>query len=267
MPRARNIKPGLYKNEDLAECSIWARYIFPGLWMLADREGRLEDRPKRIKGELLPFDSEDIEPLLRELDAHRFILRYEVDGVRYIQILKFKEHQAPHYSEKKSVIPEPPFQETCCDQEGRIPGNCCHDDVTLPEISGATPSLRGGRNPLIPDSLIPDSLIPEVPTKAGKPAVINGHRQAAREILDFLNAKAGRSYEPVDANLTLIGARLKEATVDDVKAVIEKKCADWGSDARMSEYLRPKTLFNATNFANYKGEIGKSASSVPKERL
>ena len=35
MARARNIKPGFYKNEDLAECSLTARFIFPGLWMLA----------------------------------------------------------------------------------------------------------------------------------------------------------------------------------------------------------------------------------------
>src|SRR5688572_30178162 len=102
MARARNIKPGFYKNEDLAECSIWARYIFPGLWMIADRDGRLEDRPKRIKGELLPFDSQDAEPLLRELEARGFIQRYQKEGGSYIQILKFKEHQTPHYSEKAS---------------------------------------------------------------------------------------------------------------------------------------------------------------------
>ena len=74
MARARNIKPGFYKNEDLAECSPWARLIFPGLWMLADREGRMEDRPKRIKGELLPYDSIDVDPLLEELARWGFIL-------------------------------------------------------------------------------------------------------------------------------------------------------------------------------------------------
>lgn len=107
MARARNIKPGLYKNEDLAECSIWARYIFPGLWMLADREGRLEDRPKRIKAELLPFDTKDVEPLLAELMSAGFIVRYEVDGVRYIQISKFSEHQTPHVREQASTFPSP----------------------------------------------------------------------------------------------------------------------------------------------------------------
>lgn len=109
--RARNIKPGLYKNEELAECSIWARFIFPGLWMLADREGRLEDRPKRIKGELLPFDSQDAEPLLRELAARGFLIRYENDEGRFIQITRFKKHQFPHYSEKPSAIKPPPLPE------------------------------------------------------------------------------------------------------------------------------------------------------------
>jgi len=107
MSRSRNIKPGFYKNEDLAECSIWARYIFPGLWMLADREGRLEDRPKRIKGELLPFDSVEVEPLLDELKARGFILRYEVEGQRFIQILAFAKHQNPHHREPPSIIPPP----------------------------------------------------------------------------------------------------------------------------------------------------------------
>ena len=48
MARARNIKPGFFANENLAECDPLARLLFAGLWCLADREGRLEDRPKRI---------------------------------------------------------------------------------------------------------------------------------------------------------------------------------------------------------------------------
>ena len=154
MARARNIKPGLYKNEDLAECSVWARFIFPGLWMLADRDGRLEDRPKRIKGELLPFDSQDVEPLLVELEERGFLVRYRNSDGRFIQISKFATHQTPHYSEKQSVIKPPNFPESGGDDGGVNPGG-------LPENSGNDPSLRGGRNPLNPDSLNPDSLNPE----------------------------------------------------------------------------------------------------------
>lgn len=147
MARARNIKPGMYKNEDLAECSIWARYLFPGLWMLADREGRLEDRPKRIKGELLPFDAQDVEPLLRELSARSFIVRYETEGLRCIQILKFKDHQAPHYSEKDSVIKPPPLRENAPHIEARNSRNVA--------------AIKRGSQP--PDSLIPDSGLSDSP--------------------------------------------------------------------------------------------------------
>lgn len=149
MARSRNIKPGFYKNEDLAECSIWARFIFPGLWMLADRQGRLEDRPKRIKGELLPFDSQDVEPLLHELASKKdsqgiaFIVRYKNSDGAFIQISKFLTHQSPHYSEKSSVIKPPIFPELCG-----------HDEGLKPENSEKTPIIKRGSQP--PDSLIPD---------------------------------------------------------------------------------------------------------------
>lgn len=106
MARARNIKPGFYKNEDLAECSVWARLMFPGLWMLADREGRIEDRPKRIKGELFPYDSVEVDPLLQELVNWGFINRYIADGKKVIAINNFLEHQYPHGKEADSELPD-----------------------------------------------------------------------------------------------------------------------------------------------------------------
>lgn len=108
MARARNLKPGFFKNEDLAECSAWARLCFAGLWTLADREGRLEDRPKRIKGELFAFDSIEVEPLLVELEARGFILRYRApDGRGLIQVIAFHKHQNPHHREPASDLPPP----------------------------------------------------------------------------------------------------------------------------------------------------------------
>ena len=78
----------------------------------------------------------------------------------------------------------------------------------------------------------------------------------ALQVLEFLNSKTGRNYEPVDETLKPIMARLRSgSTVEDLRAVIAKKCRDWGADEKMSGFLRPKTLFNATNFANYKGEL------------
>ena len=108
MPRIRSIKHGFYTNDTLAECEPLARLLFPGLWILADRDGRLEDRPKRIKAELLPYDECDVESLLAQLAKYGFIYRYQVDGAAYIQIATFSRHQKPHAKEAKSIIPPPP---------------------------------------------------------------------------------------------------------------------------------------------------------------
>jgi uncharacterized phage protein (TIGR02220 family) len=83
-----------------------------------------------------------------------------------------------------------------------------------------------------------------------------GQRPDALQVLQFLNEKTGRNYEPVPANLELILARLKEgASVEDLRAVVAKKCREWATDEKMSAYLRPATLFNRTKFAQYKGEL------------
>src|SRR5579875_2907683 len=106
--RARIIKPGFFKNEELAEIGPTGMLLFAGLWTLADREGRLEDRPKRIKIEVLPYFDCDVNSLLNELAQRGFIDRYEVSGSRFIQIVNWRKHQNPHPKDSESVIPPPP---------------------------------------------------------------------------------------------------------------------------------------------------------------
>jgi len=182
MARARNIKPGFFKNEDLAECSAFARLCFAGLWTIADRKGRLEDRPKRIKGDLFAYDSVEVEPLLAELAQWGFIARYVVDGKRLIQILAFAKHQNPHRKEKPSELPAMPgYIEPKPDSMDEKPGafdssdddgaqgkpgasNPSHQDKAqgMPEASlGQASGLGAMAGGVIPaDSLFSDSLIP-----------------------------------------------------------------------------------------------------------
>ena len=49
------------------------------------------------------------------------------------------------------------------------------------------------------------------------------------------------------------------ATLEKCKQVIDVKVAEWVKDKKMSEYLRPATLFNSTNFAQYVGQLPKDA--------
>lgn len=77
-------------------------------------------------------------------------------------------------------------------------------------------------------------------------------------VLNFLNQKTGRNYRPVETNLKMIVARLKSGvSTQDCFCVIAKKSREWKKDEKMEIYLRPKTLFNATNFEQYVGELFK----------
>lgn len=81
-------------------------------------------------------------------------------------------------------------------------------------------------------------------------------KAAAIRILQFLNNKTGRTYRPVNANINMITSRLKEgATEGQCRQVIARKSLDWLTDEKMNIYLRPATLFNATKFNQYIGEL------------
>jgi hypothetical protein len=125
MSRLRTIKPGFFLDEVLADCEPLARILFAGLWCVADREGRLEDRPKRIKVECLPYDECDVDDLLNELSAHGFIIRYQDDGRAYIAVPKWAKHQNPHVKEAASVIPAPDKNSTSTTQAPNVPGRSC----------------------------------------------------------------------------------------------------------------------------------------------
>jgi hypothetical protein len=107
MARTRNIKPGFFLNEELAEIEPLGRLLFAGLWTIADREGRIEDRPKRIKAELLPYDDCDVDRLLDSLHENGFIVRYKVNGESYLEVKNFTKHQHIVGTEAKSIIPPP----------------------------------------------------------------------------------------------------------------------------------------------------------------
>lgn len=82
-------------------------------------------------------------------------------------------------------------------------------------------------------------------------------REEAKEIINFLNRKAGKNFQHVDGNLNFVIDRLKEgASMSDCKMVIAARCRKWNDDLKMREYLRPPTLFNKTKFASYIGELG-----------
>jgi hypothetical protein len=139
MARARNLKPSFFTNDILAEIDPLGRILFQGLWCLADRAGRLEDRPKKIKAEVLPYDDCDADAYLSELHEKGFILRYAANGKRFIQVLAFTKHQNPHIKEAASTIPAPCENSTSTVQEHEQEVSDDGQASEIPERAGLIP--------------------------------------------------------------------------------------------------------------------------------
>ena len=105
MARIRTVKPDFFIDDDIAALDPLARLLFIGLWCLADKGGRLEDKPQRIKIQILPYDDCPIDSFLDDLANGGFIVRYEVEGQKLIQIKSFCKHQVVHHTEKDSILP------------------------------------------------------------------------------------------------------------------------------------------------------------------
>lgn len=106
MARIRSLKPEFFLDSKIGKKGPFTRLFFQGLWIHADREGRLEEDQERLKVQILPYDKIEVEELLKDLQGE-FITRYEASGKRFIQINNFKRHQHPHPKEPDSEIPSP----------------------------------------------------------------------------------------------------------------------------------------------------------------
>lgn len=81
------------------------------------------------------------------------------------------------------------------------------------------------------------------------------HDDISTQVIDYLNEKADRHFRNTAANKRLINARVKEGfELKDFKRAIDTKTAQWSHDTKMSKYLRPVTLFNASKFEGYVNE-------------
>jgi hypothetical protein len=142
MARSRNIKPALFNNEILGVSDPLYTLLFQALWLIADRDGRLEDRPLRIKVEAFPYrENINVDAMLGWLAEKEFIIRYVYGENRYIQVVNFSKHQNPHKNEKESIIPK------------------FNNDLEQVPIKSEQVPIKSEAVGLIPDSfnMIPDS--------------------------------------------------------------------------------------------------------------
>lgn len=253
MARARNIKPSLFKNEVLGVADPLYTLLFEGLWVLADREGRLEDRPLRIKAEVFPYrDGINMEQMLGWLQAQGFIRRYVANGVRCIVILNFAKHQNPHKNESESELPSP--------------------DSATEEIGTTSENIGSARADSL--NLIPDSLNPQPITPAPVADATTPRRERSRsgdwneEFAEFWNIYPRRPGDSrANAHKKFIERITKDkATAEQIIAGARRYAAYVVAAGTEPQYVKQAETFLGPG-KHYESDWTVPARTVPPDKF
>ena len=75
------------------------------------------------------------------------------------------------------------------------------------------------------------------------------------QVINYLNKVVNKKFSPkTKETIKLVGARLKQYSVEEAKKVIDIKSKQWLGNEKMSLYLCPSTLFAEANFEKYFNE-------------
>lgn len=219
-----------------------AERFFWRLILVADDFGRFEADPRIMLAKCFPLrvrrlTTERITRWWMELCNVQTVVSYRINDKLYGYFPAWNKHQTQRA--KVSKYPDPPTSANICTQTQANVSEVLDvfEDVFEKE---ALLSSKGSTQP------------PSNGTRAANRDL----RDHARSVLQWLNRKAGRTYPENGPNLKLIEARLRDGVQDwQLKAIVSLKTDEWKGNDKMHRYLRPKTLFNATNVANYLGEL------------
>jgi hypothetical protein len=124
--RIRTVKPELFESPSLAKVSRESRYVFIGLFTLADDHGRLRYLPKRVAGDLFPLDDDvtevEVKKWVTELEEIECVRVYEFEEKTYLYLPEWEKHQKIDHP-SASRIPEPLANVSRRSREGFAPGS------------------------------------------------------------------------------------------------------------------------------------------------
>jgi hypothetical protein len=105
--RSRLLRPDFFSDDKIAECGPMGLHLYLGLMCLADRDGRLEDRPMKIKVQVIPYFDCNVDEVLDLLAKAKLIIRYQVADLKLIEIADFDKYQQVYAKEKSEGFPSP----------------------------------------------------------------------------------------------------------------------------------------------------------------
>lgn len=195
---------------------------------MADRDGKMEDRPLRIKADTFPYrENIDINGYLTVLAQHGFIRRYLSGGVDIIQVTKFKDHQSPHKTERDSVLPDYDPQAVENKEENKLTVNAPLKD------DGLTAALPPESISLITESI---SLI----TEGGKRPSAYAPPLPADLLKDFLQVRKAKKAGPITQ--TVVAGLQREADKAGISLVdAVTACCEFGWQGFNAQWYADRT--------------------------
>ena len=236
MAQRRMFSKKIVETDFFMEMSPTAKLLYFYLNMSADDDGFVGN-PKTIK--LISGATDDD---LKILIAKQFIIPFDSGVIvikdwkihNYIRNDRYNETQ--YLEEKKQLV---------------ITENGTYSKVGIPDD---IPTVSTGKDRLGKDRLGKDRL--------GKDNILSSNLDDVKEILSYLNEKAGTGYRASSKKTqALVKARFAEGyNLDDFKKVIDNKAISW-KGTEWEKYLRPETLFSP-KFEGYLNEKPQSVTNA-----
>ena len=232
----RVLREGILTSPRVNKLNANEELFYRRLMSVVDDYGRYYAHETLLRAACYPFQLDRVKEdsiskhLAACVDA-RLIFPYTVNGTAYLQLLDFRQQTR---SDSKFPEPDKQLYSECLAIAKQLETGCKSNALVV-GVGVVGEDVKSNVGP------------------------------EARRILAFLNEKAQRRYQANRVNLGFIENRLKDgATPVECRQVIVKKCREWGTDEKMDKYLRPATLFNATKFSQYQGELVAPAEA-PRE--
>ena len=229
MATGRLLQKRISNSKKMARLSCdGARLLYSWLLSHLDSNGNFYADPVMINNLVftrLGKSVKDIEKWLDELEKLNCIIRYKVDDEVYLNYPDFFEKQP-------NIRP---------DREGKS---------DIPNVSPDNILKQSGSNPdLLHLNRIEENRIEE---------------NICSSVISLLNEKAGSDFKQKSkGSIRHITARVNEGhTLEEFRLVIEDRVKEWGDNPKMSEYLRPETLFG-TKFDGY---LQKAKRAIKQEQ-
>lgn len=134
----RIIKESICTSESISSLNWFEQVFFIRLLVTVDDYGRIDARPRILKGKLFPLEdvtAAQIENGLKKLSTSGMVCLYEVGGKPFLELTAWLKHNKPRATESKYPAPDEKKADGCTCEQMQADANICEQmQADVPDI-------------------------------------------------------------------------------------------------------------------------------------